>query len=374
MTIVAVLALAVVVAMAILWPSEGTLQVRTPGVPSTTEAAEVQEVHETLCQGVKGTTCRRVEIRLTSGPDDGETASFSFNAAPPLDPEVHAGDEIRVIKQGEGLNYRLADFERRAPMLWLALAFALLVILFGRIRGALSLAGLGVGLGIVVLFIVPAIGEGEPALAVAIVGSLAAMLITIALAHGFGAKSVAAILGTGATLLLVALLALVATNVTHLTGLTVEQSTAVSFQLGISLEGLLLAGMVIGTLGVLDDVTVSQASTVMALRSANPALGFRDLYTRAIEVGRDHVSAAVNTLVFAYVGAALPILLVFSARDIGFADALNLEIVAKEIVAMLVGSMGLIAAVPLTTAVAAALAARLPPEAAADPHGHTHVH
>ena len=368
------LGLATVIGMAVLWPSHGTLQLRTPGIPSNTESAEVRSVHESLCQGVPGTTCRKVEIRLTSGPDDGAVTSFSFNAAPPLDPEIDPGDKLRVIKQGSGLSYRLADFERRAPMLWLAIAFAVLVVVFGRLRGALSLLGLGVGLAIVLVFIVPAIGEGESALAVAIFGSLGAMLITIILAHGFGAKSLAAILGTAASLLLVAFLALVASNVAHLTGLSVEQSTAVSFQLGISLEGLLLAGVVIGTLGVLDDVTVSQASTVMALRAANPALAFRQLYGHAIEVGRDHVSAAVNTLVFAYVGAALPILLIFSSRDVGFFDALNLEIVAKEVVAMLVGSIGLIAAVPLTTAVASALAARLPREALGDAHAHVHAH
>ena len=125
-----------------------------------------------------------------------------------------------------------------------------------------------------------------------------------------------------------------------------------------SLQGLLLAGMVIGALGVLDDVTISQASTVLALRRANPALRFRGLFGLALEVGRDHVSATVNTLVLAYVGAALPILLLFSAADLGVGDATNLEVVAKEIVATLVGSIGLISAVPVTTALAALLAVR----------------
>jgi uncharacterized membrane protein len=114
--------------------------------------------------------------------------------------------------------------------------------------------------------------------------------------------------------------------------------------------------MVIAALGVLDDVTVSQSSTVLALRGAAPELGFRELFGRALTVGRDHVSATVNTLVLAYVGASLPVLLIFSASDIGVSEALNLEIVAKEVVATLVGSIGLIAAVPLTTALAALLA------------------
>jgi uncharacterized membrane protein len=121
--------------------------------------------------------------------------------------------------------------------------------------------------------------------------------------------------------------------------------------------------MVIGALGVLDDVTISQASTVLALRHVNPSLGFRELFMRALQVGRDHVTATVNTLVLVYVGAALPILLLFSATDLGVGEAVNFEIVAKEIVATLVGSIGLIAAVPITTALAATLTLGESPEA-----------
>ena len=369
------LAAAVVIAMAILWPTGERVELTTQSALADTESAVVEAVEERRCQGLAGTTCRTFEIRLASGPDEGERTSFTLQATPPLDPEIHVGDELRVIKQtGEELSYRFADFDRTSTLLWLGLAFCALVVTFGRLRGALSLVGLAVGLVIVLVFVVPAIAQGEPALAVAIVGSLAAMLVTITLAHGLGPKSLAAILGTAATLLLVGLLAFIATELTNLTGLSEEGSLALSFQLGISLEGLLLAGMVIGTLGVLDDVTVSQASTVLALRAANPSLRFAGLYRRAIEVGRDHVSAAVNTLVFAYAGAALPVLIVFSTRDFGFVGAVNLEVVAKEVVAMLVGSIGLIAAVPLTTALASLFAERLPAEQldAEELHGHSH--
>lgn len=240
----------------------------------------------------------------------------------------------------------------------LAIAFVALVIVFGRLRGALSLVGLIGSLGVVLVFVVPAIRDGEPALAVALFGSLAVMLVTIALAHGLGAKSLTAMLGTAASLLLVVALASGFTELTHLTRFSSEEATILAASGSqISVQGLVLAGMVIGALGVLDDVTISQSSTVMALRAANPALSTRELYSRAIDVGRDHISATVNTLVLAYVGAALPVLLIFSSGGIGFFDAANPEIVAKEIVAMLVGSIGLIAAVPLTTGVAALLAA-----------------
>jgi uncharacterized membrane protein len=174
--------------------------------------------------------------------------------------------------------------------------------------------------------------------------------------------------------LLTVALALLFTDLTHLTGLSSEEAAFLQVnQSGVSLEGLLLAGMVIGALGVLDDVTVSQASTVLALRAANPTLRFRELFGRALRVGRDHVSATVNTLVLAYVGASLPLLLIFSSGELGFVETVTIELIAKEVVATLVGSIGLIAAVPITTALAASLSGRLEPEQlAAEDAGHAH--
>jgi len=227
----------------------------------------------------------------------------------------------------------------------------------------MALVGLGVSLGVVILFGVPAILDGRPPLAVALAGGLAVMLATIALAHGLGPKSIAAALGTAASLGLTVGLALAFTELAHLSGFASEEAALVQASgADISLEGLVLAGMVIGALGVLDDVTVSQASAVMALRRANPAQRWHELYRGALDVGRDHVAATVNTLVLAYAGASLPILLVFSVGATPFADAVNGEAVAEQIVATLVGSIGLIAAVPITTALAALLASRLPAE------------
>jgi uncharacterized membrane protein len=257
-------------------------------------------------------------------------------------------------------------------MLILALVFAALVIAFGRLRGALSLVGLGISLGVIIVFLVPAILDGKPPLLVAVVGSLAVMIATISLAHGLGPKSLAAILGTSVSLILVALLAGAAAELTQLTGFASEEAAIINLNVAeISFQGLLVAGMIIGALGVLDDVTVSQSSTVFALRSANPEQGARQLFTRAMTVGRDHVSATVNTLVLAYVGSSLPVLLLFSVGSVGLADVANTELVATEIVGMLVGSIGLVAAVPITTGLAALLAERLPPDASA---GSAHVH
>jgi uncharacterized membrane protein len=193
-------------------------------------------------------------------------------------------------------------------------------------------------------------------------------------AQGGGAMPRAALLGTAASLLLTALLALVFTEAAHLTGFSSEEATFLQLSgADLSLEGLLLAGMVIGALGVLDDVTVSQASTVLALRSAGPRLGFRELFSRALRVGRDHVSATVNTLVLAYAGVALPLLILFTQLNEPTLHIINREILAEEIVRTLVGSLGLICAVPLTTGIAAYMAVRSNPEDIADyHHGHHH--
>jgi uncharacterized membrane protein len=379
--IVAVLVLATAAGLAILWPGDPEARIGA-GIAVDSERAEVTEVEETTCPGFEEQRCQTVTARLESGPDAGRRVQLQLGVTG-LDPDVDPGDNIKVAEAPEpapgappvaGTGYTLVDFERGAPMLVLALIFVLAVLVFARLRGALSLLGLGVSLAVVLVFVVPAILDGEPPLAVAVVGAMAVALVTIPLAHGRGPKSLAALLGTAASLLLTALLASVFTEAAHLTGFSSEEAVFLQVSgAGLSLEGLLLAGMVIGALGVLDDVTVSQASTVLALRAAAPELGFRELFGRAQRVGRDHVSATVNTLVLAYVGASLPVLLIFSSADIGLGEALGLEVVAKEVVATLVGSIGLIAAVPVTTALAALLALREPPaRLAGSEHGHAH--
>jgi uncharacterized membrane protein len=368
--------------IAILWPGHTETRL-AGGLLVDTQKAEVEEVTETTCPGLGNQRCQLVTARLTSGRGTGKRIQLQLSAIQGFDPDLDPGDDIRVTKAPEpppgqaaiaGPNYSFYDFQRGTPMVVLALAFIAIVVLFGRLRGALSLVGLGFSLALVLLFVVPAILDGKSPLAVAVVGSLAVALITIPLAHGGGPKTIAAVLGTAASLLLTALLALIFTKATHLTGFSSEEATFLDIAgANLSLQGLLLAGMVIGALGVLDDVTVSQASTVLALRSANPSLRFRQLFAVAQRVGRDHVSATVNTLVLAYVGAALPILLIFSASDLAVGEALSTEAVATQVVATLVGSIGLIAAVPLTTGLAALLALDEEPEALADfDIGHSH--
>ena len=374
---VGAIAVATAIGVALLWP-DGSSELELAAGPSgETEPGRIVALEANPCLPPLQGECLEGRVLIEGGLEAGKEVTVELSAGGPV-PDFAVGDEVRVAKAsfgGSPPTYSVIDFERRAPMIWLALAFVALVILFGRLRGVLSLLGLVLSLAAVVVFIVPAILDGRPPLAVALIGSMAVMLITILLSHGRGPKSLAAVLGTAASLLLVGLLASLATGVTNLTGFSSEDAALLAVNdPELSISGLLVAGIVIGALGVLDDVTISQASTVLALRAAAPDEGFGSLYRRAIEVGRDHVSATVNTLVLAYVGSSLPLLLIFGVGELGAWDTVNLEIVAKEVVAMLVGSIGIIAAVPLTTALAAWMAGSIPPseldqEAA---HGHHH--
>jgi uncharacterized membrane protein len=376
-----VLAVATVAGMVVLWPGGVDPQVGET-IVAESETATVLAVDEFACSGLDTDVCRQVAVQLETGPDAGERKQLVLDSGT-IDPDVSEGDSLRVIENVvppgadpvPGREYSISDFDRQQPLLLLVLLFAGLVVLFGRLRGAMSLVGLGLSLAVVLVFMVPAILVGESALAVAVVGAFAVMITTILLAHGAGPKSLAAIVGTAGALIVTVSLAVLFTDLTNLTGVATEEAALLQINdAGISLQGLLLAGMIIAALGVLDDVTVSQSSTVLALRAANPGQNFRELFMRAMDVGRDHVSATVNTLVLAYVGASLPLMLIFSSSRIGFVDAVNLELIAKEVVATLVGSIGLIAAVPITTALAALLAGRMSQDelAAVEPHGHTH--
>jgi uncharacterized membrane protein len=379
----AFLVAATVIGMIALWP-DGPEREQPPGlVRPQTVRAEVEAIRFVACAVPGQRECRRVSARILEGNANGDLARLTV-LEPPDRLKLAAGDTIRVAEnrlppeaQRGGVQidrYAFADFERRSPLLFLTLAFSLLVIVAGGWKGLRAVIGLAMSLAVVVQFIVPAILDGQSPSGVALVGALAIMLATLVVTHGSSPKMLAAALGTAAALILTLALGSLLISVAHITGLASEEAIYLRASVGdISVRGLLLAGIVIGALGVLDDLTVSQASTVMALRQANPALRFRELFLRAIAVGKDHVAATVNTLVLAYAGASLPVLLIFSLGNTGFGDAVNSEAVAAEIIATLVGSVGLIAAVPLTTALAALLATRIPSQQLQNV-GHAHTH
>lgn len=361
--------LATLVGLVVLWPPP-TPRDRTGGlgtpvdlVNATVTAAPVVPCRSAL-PGVD-LVCRDVTARLDSGPETGETTTLDITESPDQ-PTLRRGDRIvlgRAADPGQPVAYFFSDFQRRAPLLALGLLFAVAVVGLARWRGLAALLGLGVSLLVLVRFVLPAILAGQSALAASVVGASVIALLIIYLAHGVSARTTTAVLGTLAALALTAGLAVVFVEVTKLTGLSSEEGTYLRGVLGstIDLRGMLLAGIVIGALGVLNDVTVTQASAVWEIHRANPAVDAGHLYRSAMQIGRDHIASTVDTLVLAYAGAALPLFVIFTVADRRLGDVITGEIVAQEIVQTLVGSLGLIAAVPVTTWLAVAVVTRMVP-------------
>jgi uncharacterized membrane protein len=379
-----VIVAATVIALITLWPDGSSTAHTPPASSQPLEQATVTGLRLVDCTAPGRIQCSRVTIRVNSGPDKDHAAGFTIGNTTE-DIRLSVGDRIKVYRIAGPTGsiggvrydrYGFSDFERQRPLAWLTALFCLVVVAAGRLRALRALAGLALSLLIIVKFVVPAILDGGDPVGVALAGALAVMFVTIPLAHGLGAKAVAAMLGTASAISLTAILASIATDAVHLTGVGSDEASYLHAIAGdLSLQGLLLAGMIIGALGVLDDLTVSQASTVMALRRANPQLPIRRVIHEALDVGHDHIAATVNTLVLAYAGASLPILLIFSLGGWSFGEAINTEAVAEQVVAMIVGSIGLIAAVPITTVLAAIIAAQLAPAAlAADDHHAAHTH
>ena len=252
--------------------------------------------------------------------------------------------------------YQFADFDRRLVLVLVAVAFALVVVVLGGWRGATALVGLVASVLILLMFILPAILDGRSPVLVAAIGSAAIAFITMYLAHGFGRMTTIALAGMTAALILTAILSAIVVDLARFTGFVTEETSLLTFFEGIDVTGLLLAGIVLGAAGALDDVTITQAATVWELKAADPSLGSTGLFRSALRVGRDHIASIVNTLLLAYAGASLPLLVLFILARQSLGTIANSEVVAVEVVRTLVGSIGLVAAVPLTTWLAARFA------------------
>ena len=360
LAVVGVLALAVVAGGVALWPRGEVARPAAAGQQDPTRVlpATLTRLQDIRCEQPDPTapnaTCIKVEAELADG------RRVSFETTDPTGDTFRVGQRVKLAEleqEGQATYYNIRDFERTRPMLVLVALFVVAVVAFGGWQGIRSLIGLAVSFAVIIGFIVPAILRGHSPVLVALVGAMAIMLASLYLSHGFGRKTTAAVIGTALALGLTAVLTAGFVAATSLTGLASEDAQNASFQVGgLSLRGLLLAAIIIGGLGVLDDVTVSQASLVFQLRRADPAAGFGELVRGALTVGRDHIAATVNTLFLAYAGASLPLLVLFSTGGAGFGEVATAEVAAVEIVRTLCGSVGLIAAVPLTTLLAAALA------------------
>ncbi|HET9442349.1 MAG TPA: YibE/F family protein [Acidimicrobiales bacterium] len=364
-----VLAVATALGAILLWPRESPSERLTlTGLTGTFYDAAILEIdvdrpcagpgladEEPLFgddQGGAALTCPVAELEVLQGPDRGSRLQLDLpgglqNAG------FEAGDKV-VLSYTEqaqpGFEYAFADRQRKPVLFWFAVAFALVVLALGRLRGLAALLGLGASLVVLLSFILPAILDGRSPVSVALVGSAAIAFLALYLAHGPGPATTVALLGTLCSLALTAVLALAAVSLAGLTGFASEEAMIVQLaESRIDLSGLVLAGVVIGALGAVDDMTVTQVAAVSELHRANPTMGRLPLYAAALRIGRDHVASTVNTLALAYAGASIPVLLLFLLSRQSLGTVANGEVMATEIIRTLAGSIGLVSSVPITT-------------------------
>jgi uncharacterized membrane protein len=362
-----------------LWPSHQKVDIPLPfqnaaGSAVTTEAGHVLSSKAATCGSPSaggvltadpeqapagGAQCVQTVVAIDSGPNKGANTLLESSGGPGQ-PNLAVGDHIRIsrqVDQAGATSYAFFDYERTWPLIVLAATFAVVIAAVAGWRGLRALIGIVVAFVVLVVFLLPALRDGASAIPVALVASAAILYAVIYLAHGVSLRTSAALLGTLAALLLAALLSWGAIELAHLTGMSEDQNNEVSAYLGnVSITGLLLAGFIIGSLGVLNDVTVTQASTVFELAELGDGTSRRAIFLGAMRVGRDHIASTVYTLVLAYAGSALPLLLLFSVANRSLGDVLTSESVAIEIARSAVGGIALALSVPLTTAIAAVLA------------------
>ncbi len=344
--------------------SPSSEQTLAPG-DTETMSARVLEVLEEGAIDLGGGIVQpyqRLLLRVEDGSLAGQEIAVEEGTANIISQErlFYPGDRV-YLERATGLDrdrFYISDFVRTSPLLWMGVLFVGLIVLVGRGKGLRSLTGTLLSLLVIFFFILPQIIAGRDPVLVSIVGSVGLLAVSTYLIYGWNFKAHAAVIGMMLSLILTGMLAWLFVSWTRLTGLSMEESSYLVMELGADLNfrGLVLGGIIIGSLGVLDDICVGQASAVFELANANRDLGWRRLFRSSLNIGRDHIAAMVNTLLLAYVGASLPLMLVFTIYQEPLWRRINREPIAEEIVRTLVGSMGLVLAVPITGLIASLLA------------------
>jgi len=361
--------LATLVGLALLWPDGEESSARQAEVEqvlpgSSFVDATVLTVESVDCSGpdlgpgspVPPTlTCGNVLAKVEEGPDTGSAAALEIPAEIFL-AGFEPGDQLRLLRSPSvddiPVRYSFTDFSRERPLTLLAVVFAIVVVAVARLRGAAALIGLVVAFLVLVKFMLPGLLNGEPPVLVGLTGSAAIMFVVLYLAHGFSARTTTALAGTLFGLALIASIGSWAGSTARLTGLSSEENLTLTYLTGeIDPAGIVLCGVIVAGLGVLNDVTITQASAVWQLHELAPGMSARRLFTSAMRIGRDHIASTVYTIVFAYAGAALPALLLLEIYQRPLVDTVTGEVIAEEIVRTMVGGIGLVLAVPLTTIV-----------------------
>lgn len=306
-----------------------------------------------------------VSVLLLTGGDKGQTvtvadrpvSSSTANSYLKLVP----GEKVLLAKDTlesfPGAPYYITDRFRLPMILFAILVFAVVAILFGRLRGLTSILGLGISIGVLGWYVIPQILNGADPLTTCLIGAAIIAVVSLYLAHGFNKRTTIAVCGTMITLVISSLLAIFFVSGARLVGLATDESfyLEVGKNIALNLRGILLGGIIIGALGVLDDVTIGQSAAVHELKEANPSLDIKELYRRGMSIGREHIASLINTLFLAYAGVALPVILYLVAfqSQVPLWLTINGEPIAEEIVRTMVGSIGIILAVPTTTLLAA---------------------
>jgi uncharacterized membrane protein len=365
----ALLGVATAVGLAALWPRSGEVAPKTAYL-----APDAEYAPGVVTRLDAGNPAGEVLFRLDATGQ--EVRLYTVGEVPLADFEV--GDHIKTMRfpdagSDTGEVYVFQDFYRSWPLGLLAAAFALVVLAVARWKGLAAMAGLVGAVALVWLFTLPALVAGKPSLAVALVTASAVMFIVVYLAHGVSVKSTTALLGTFLGTAVVAALAWWAVPATHLIPMSDEVLVRLSYNApAVNLRGVLLCGMVLAGVGVLNDVTITQASAVWELRAAAPAATRRSVFGSAMRIGRDHIASTVYTIAFAYIGGSLGLLMLASTYDHTVPTLLTVEDIASELVPILVASIGLVLAIPLTTAIGAWLGGGPAPrpDLAGAPAGH----
>jgi uncharacterized membrane protein len=337
---------------------KGSLAFTTPG--ATYVPASVTTVDPRCAKvGASGGGCGQAHARLEGGPEHGTIVTVDV---PPevSDLGLPKGARLDLLRlpatAGQPATYSYFGIQRDHPLWLLGIVFALVVVAVARLRGLMALVGLAVAAAVVGLFLLPALLSGHPVMPVAIVAAAAIMFVVLYSTHGFSLRTSVALGGTLAGVGLTALVAWYAVGQADLTGVVDEAGgTLVSQIPALNLQHVLIASVVIAGLGALNDVTITQASAAWELRAAAPELGRVQLFRSAMRIGRDHVASTIYTLAFAYVGSALVLLLVVQLYDRPFLDLLGTEQIASELIRSMAGGIGLVLAMPITTALAAAV-------------------
>ena len=338
--------------------------------------AKVVEVYETRTEILPGTntevTIQPLKAEILEGPQKGEIVRFDNDYI-----SLKEGQKffIYYLESANGdIIYSVRDVDRRIPLLILTLIFAGVIIFFGGIQGVRSIISLAVSFLAIIFILLPLLIQGYSPIIVSIAVGSFILCIAIFFTHGFNKQSLVAFLGTAGAVILTGVLAFISVRVATLSGFFSDETAFLNMNTRgiLDFRGLLLGGIIIGALGVLDDIAITQVAVVAELKKANKKLTSLETYKGALRVGREHVSALVNTLVFAYAGVSLPLLLLFSQSASPFSEIINNEVFATEIVRTIVGSTGLIVAVPLTTILAIWILKNKKDLDSVHNHGHNH--